>query len=153
MIVGLGVVRRKLSHFLICFMFRQRTAHRPSYHSHLGFHEEFSFSLQSAVNALVTSRLDYCNLLLHNIPLSQTARLQLVQNNAAWIITRTSKHDHITTVLKELHWLPVESRIAFKTLVMTFKCISGLASFYLAELVQPRKRDGRLCQNCAPTLH
>ena len=28
------------------------------------------------VNALVTSRLDYCNSLLHNIPLSQTARLQ-----------------------------------------------------------------------------
>ena len=59
---------------------------------------------KSAVNALVTSRLDYyCNSLLHNIPLSQTARLQRVQNNAARLITRTSKHDHITPVLKELH--------------------------------------------------
>ncbi|KAK2181978.1 hypothetical protein NP493_372g00009 [Ridgeia piscesae] len=38
-------------------------------------------------------------------------------------------------------------------LVMTFKCISGLAPSYLAELVQPRKRDGRLRQNYAPTLH
>jgi len=45
---------------------------------------------KSAVNALVTSRLDYCNSLLHNIPLSQTAQLQRVQNNAARLITRTS---------------------------------------------------------------
>ena len=100
---------------------------------------------KSAVNALVTSRLDYCNSLLHNIPLSQTARLQRVQNNAARLITRTSKHDHITPVLKELHWLPVESRIAFKMLVMTYKCINGLAPSYLAELVQPE-----LCANTAP---
>ena len=81
---------------------------------------------KSAVNALVTSRLDYCNSLLHNIPLSQTAQLQRVQNNAARLITRTSKQDHITPVLKELHWLPVESRFAFKMLVMTYKCISSL---------------------------
>ena len=63
---------------------------------------------RSAVNALVTSRLDDCNSLLHNMPLSQTARLQRVPNNAARLITRTSKHDHITPVLKELHWLPVK---------------------------------------------
>ena len=56
-------------------------------------------------------------------------------------------------MLKELHWLPVESRIAFKIVVKTFKCISGLARSYLAELVQRRKRDGRLRQNYAPTLH
>ena len=37
--------------------------------------------------------------------------------------------------------------------VMTYKCINGLAPSYLAKLVQPRKRDGRLRQNYAPTLH
>ena len=47
---------------------------------------------KSAVNALVTSRLDNCNALLHNIPLSQRARLQRVQNNAARLITRTTSH-------------------------------------------------------------
>ena len=89
-------------------------------------------------------------LLLHNIPLSQIAWLWHVQNNAARLITRTSKHDHITPVLKEL---PVESRITFKMLVITFKCISGLAPSYLAELIQPRKCDRRLRQNYAPTMH
>ena len=83
---------------------------------------------KSAVNALVTSQLDYCNSLLHNITLSQTVRLQRVQNNAARLITRTNKHDHITRspVMKELHWLPVVSRIAFKKmLVITFNCMNG----------------------------
>ena len=37
--------------------------------------------------------------------------------------------------------------------VITFKCISDLAPSYLAELVQPRKRDGRQRQNYVPTLH
>ena len=95
----------------------------------------------------------YCNSLLHNIPLSQTARLQRVQNNAARLITRTSTHIHVTPVLKELHWLPVKSRIAFKMLVMTFKCMNGFAPSYLVELVLLRTRDGRLRQNYAPTLH
>ena len=36
---------------------------------------------------------------------------------------------------------------------MTFKCMNGLAASYLAELVQLRKRDGRLRQNYAPTFH
>jgi len=31
--------------------------------------------------------------------------------------------------------------------------MNGLAPSYLAELVKPRKRDGRLRQNYAPTLH
>ena len=55
---------------------------------------------KSAVNALVISRLDYCNSLMHNIPLSHTVGLQRVQNNAARLITRTNKHDHITPVLR-----------------------------------------------------
>jgi len=69
------------------------------------------------------------------------------------LITRTNKHEHITPVLKELHWLPVEIQIAFKILVITFKCINGLALSYLAELVQLRKCDRRLRQKYAPKLH
>ena len=53
---------------------------------------------KSAINALVTSRLDYCNSLLVNLPASQILRLQRVQNNAARLITRTSRHDHIIPV-------------------------------------------------------
>ena len=72
----------------------------------------------SAINALLTSRLDYCNSLLVNLPASQIFRLQRIRNYTARLITRTSRHDHITPVLMGLHWLPVASRIHFKVLVL-----------------------------------
>ena len=108
---------------------------------------------KSAINALVTSRLDYRNSLLVNLPASQILRLQRVQNNAARLITRTSRHDHITPVLRGLHWLPVASRIHFKVLVLAYLCVSGLAPTYLAEPLHIRNPDGPLRKDYAPTLH
>ena len=79
------------------------------------------YRLSSIRHYLTTevSRLDYCNSLLVNRPASQILRLQRVQNNAARLITRTSRHDHVTPVLRGLHWLLVASRIHFKVLVRT----------------------------------
>ena len=104
---------------------------------------------KSAINAFVTSRLDYCNSLLVNLPASQILRLQRVQNNAARLITRTSRHDHITPVLSK----PVASRIHFKVLVLAYRCVNGLAPTYLAEPLHIQNPDGRLRKDYAPTLH
>ena len=108
---------------------------------------------KSVVNALVTSRLDFCNSLLVNLLASQILRLQRVQNNAARLITRTSRHDHIIPVLRGLHWLLVASRIHFKVLVLAYRCVNGLAPTYLVELLHIRTPDGRLRKDYAPTLH
>ena len=43
------------------------------------------------------------------------------------------KFDHITTVLCELHWLPVRQRIRFKLAMIIYKCLHGLAPPYLAD--------------------
>ena len=66
------------------------------------------------VQALVTSRLDYGNALLQGLPQVLNERLQRIQNCAARLITRSCKSEHITPVLRELHWLPVKYQLRFK---------------------------------------
>ena len=55
------------------------------------------------------------------------ARLQKVQNFAARIVTGARKYDHITPMVKELHWLPVAKQLEVRDTLMAFKCIKGLA--------------------------
>ncbi len=89
-------------------------------------------------HAFVTSRLDYCNSLLHGISKSLITRLQHVFNSAARIVSKTKICNHITPVLKSLHWLPVLQRCAFKTALLTFKAIHGQTPSYLSELIKYR---------------
>ena len=92
-------------------------------------------SLEHIVHAFITTKLDYCNSLLSGIPSTLTQRLQRIHNTAARILTSCGKHAHITPVSQSLHWLPVEQRIKYKTLLLVFKSINGLAPTYLSELL------------------
>jgi len=65
------------------------------------------------VNAFITSRLDYCNYVLSGLPADQIARLQRVQNNAARLVLKKRKYDHVTPLLNELHRLPVKFRCQY----------------------------------------
>ena len=87
------------------------------------------------VNATVTSKLDYCNSLLYGIKGDLLDSLQKCQNNAARVITRTRKYDHISPVMCELHWLPVRQRIEYKLLLITYKCLNNQGPKYLSELL------------------
>ena len=90
---------------------------------------------QSLFHAYVTSRLDYCNSILYGLPKYQLSKLQRIQNMAARLITDTMKFHHINPVLYNLHWLPVNYRIQFKILMITFQVIHGMAPSYLSNLI------------------
>ena len=64
------------------------------------------------IHAFIWSKLDYCNVLLSGLQQSQINRLQHVQNSAARLLTATGRYEHVTPVLRSLHWLPVSARIA-----------------------------------------
>ena len=86
------------------------------------------------VHGFITSKLDYCNSLLAGLPKKCIKKLQHVQNIAARIVTK-SRSQEATPILHKLHWLPMEQRIKFKTLLIVFKCMHDLAPPYLAELI------------------
>ena len=90
---------------------------------------------ERVVHAFISSKLDYCNGLFYGLPSSEIQKLQRLQNAAARLITRTKKFDHITPVLINLHWLPIEHRVIFKLLLFTYKALHGLAPDYLANLL------------------
>ena len=83
------------------------------------------------VNALVSSRLDYCNSLFLSLNDFELRRLQLVQNSLCRDVTHSSKFSHITTQLKKLHWLPVKYRVHFKISLITYKILNQGQPVYL----------------------
>ena len=84
--------------------------------------------------SLVQSRLDYCNSLLFGISGTSQVnlnKLQRIQNSLARVITNTSKYQHITPILKKLHWLPVKQRIDYKLCLLTYKTLTNQQPTYL----------------------
>ena len=77
------------------------------------------------------------------------------------LVTNTPRMYHITPILEDLPWLPIKYRIEFKILLLTFKCLYGLAPHHLVD-VAPQSRYNLRSRNasllvpakarCLPTL-
>jgi len=89
--------------------------------------------------SIVTTRLDYCNSLLYGTKVTNIQKLQRAQNSLARVVASTNLRDHITPVLKDLHWLPVKQRIEYKIALVTHKVLATGQPGYLADLVPEYK--------------
>ena len=95
-------------------------------------------TLKTLVHAFIHSKVDYCSSLLYGISNRLISRLQSIQNQAARLVLGGYKFEPITPLLRDLHWLPVQQRIFFKTAVMVFKCLNGHAPSYLNNMISIR---------------
>ncbi len=90
---------------------------------------------QLLVQALVISRLEYCNALLAGLPSNTIKPLQMIQN-AAELVFNEPKRAHVTPLFISLHWLPVAACIKFKTLMLAYRMTTGSAPSYLHSLLR-----------------
>ena len=92
-------------------------------------------AVRTLVQSIVIARLDYCNSVCVGLPKNRLQRLQLVQNSASRVISQTKRYTSITSILNELHWLPINKQCQFKTLLLTFKSLNGCAPEYLCHML------------------
>jgi len=102
-------------------------------------HNRRSLDMDSAttlVHAFVSSRVDYCNILLASALKVVTDRLQWVLNAAARMVSSTHKYDRGLSWLlhSELHWLDVPERVQYQLSVVMYSCLHGQAPRYLTDL-------------------
>ena len=93
-------------------------------------------ALATLISTKVLSRLDYCNSTYTGIPAEQLNRLQRVQNAAAQLVLSKRKNDHITPLLKRLHWLPVKARCDYKIATLVYQFFDGALAPSLASSLQ-----------------
>ena len=112
------------------------------------------------IQALITTRLDFCNSFLYNLPNNKIERLQRIQNQAARMLKRNPRHNHITPVLRDLHWLRIHDRIIFKILLLTHTAVNNTAPEYLCDLIRLNVKSTTirtrasfdLCLLCVPQV-
>jgi len=88
---------------------------------------------RTLIQAFISSRLDYCNSLHYGVSDSLIRRVQSVQKADARLRTGAGRRDHISPVLRKLHWLPVQRRVDYKLACFVFSSLSGHATPYLAD--------------------
>ncbi len=85
--------------------------------------------------SLVLSKLDYANSLYYGIHSNLLNKLQYVQNCAARLVYKRRKYDHVTDLMRDLHWLRMKNRIYYKILLTIHKCIYGESPHELNKLL------------------
>jgi len=81
--------------------------------------------------------------LLFGVPDVLLRKVQSMQKTAERLVTGAKRHDHITPVLQQLHWLPVRQRIEFKIACLVHQSLSGQKPTYVLADIQLAVDHGR----------
>ena len=87
--------------------------------------------LKSLVVSLVLPRIDYGSVTLAGLPRQLLDKLQSVMNAATRSVFSVRKYDHVTPLLRDLHWYGAPQLIEFRLAVLAYRCQHGLAPPYL----------------------
>ena len=90
-------------------------------------HRSLSRDALVALIRVLVVKLDYCCSVLVGVSGTLLRRLQSVLNAAARIVFSARSSDHITPLLRELHWLKITERIQFRLCVLAYRCLHGSA--------------------------
>jgi len=101
---------------------------------------------------MVAGRLDYCNAVLCGTSSANIDKLQRLQNALGRVVRNTRRRDHITSMLADLHWLPVRYRIEYKIALITYMVLTTKQPQYLSELIHHYKTPRRLRSRGENTL-
>ena len=117
------------------------------YHSRALRHIRGNLNVDTAKTiacAIGSSRLDYCNGIMQGISGTNMIKLQRAQNTLARIVVGCRRNEHITPVLRRLHWLPVKQRITFKIATLVQKVRTTQQPAYLADLLNSYRPERAL---------
>ena len=92
------------------------------------------------IDALVISRLDYCDLLLLCSKKGSLQRLQQLQNRAAKIALGVKNRFSSEDALKLLDWLPLEQRRTYHLGIEVFKSVRQLGPTYMSDLIAANQK-------------
>ena len=96
------------------------------HHYHHNCHRANDFSIIVLTSADMNVKKTHA-MSLHSSP------WEITGSSRAWTNLSTWKHDHISPLLNDLHWLRVPQRIEFKLAVLVYRCFCDTALSYLAD--------------------
>ena len=91
--------------------------------------------MQRLASAFILSWLDYCNTVLTGLPAITLAPLQKVMNAAIRLVAGIGWRDHVTPVMRELHWLPFVYCIKYKLCILMHASVNGHCPKYISEVL------------------
>ena len=85
---------------------------------------------------MTTTGLVFFLIYLSKNKIERLQRIQRIQNQAARMLKRIPRRNHITPVLKDLHWLRINEKIEFKISILTHRAFYETGPIYLSELIK-----------------